>query len=154
MRNRRRRRRIRTSYLGRRDVVFYPVDKRLEVLAIMWPRSKSATAAMAHAGRTEQAIECPDCPEVGRVVVVAAVVIALVVVVVLVTQGHRSVVVDHSAREDQLVVGSDDSEQLPTTLHKAVERAKRVGDVGDVIGAVLRHLRIRQRDSRQRNGVP
>jgi hypothetical protein len=90
----------------------------------------------------EQTIKCLDFREVDRVPGS------------LVAPGHRSVVVDHPAREDQLIVGSNDGDHLPVTLHKAVQWAERVGDVGDVIGAVLRHLRIRQRDSRQRNGVP
>src|SRR5262249_14910439 len=45
------------------------------------------TAAMSHAGRTEQAIECLDCREVGRVPGS------------LITPGHSSVVVDHPAQE-------------------------------------------------------
>src|SRR5262249_38726549 len=136
-----------THYLGRRIALLYPVDKGLEVIALLWPRSISEsisdTAAMSHARRTEQAIECLDCREVGRVPGS------------LVTPGHSSVVVDHPAREDQLVVAPDDGDHFPAALHKAVEWAERVGYVGDVVGAVLRHLRIRQRDSRQRNaGAP
>jgi len=68
----------------------------------MWPRPKSTTAAMAHAGCTEQAIECLDRSEVGRVPRS------------LVTPSHRSVVVDHPTREDQLVRSRDMENQSGT----------------------------------------
>src|ERR1700726_3549734 len=103
-----------------------PIDQRAERNDRDRP---DATAAMADAGRAEQAIEALQLLEV-RLVAVA------------VARRHLAIIVDDAARIDQLIVAADESEQLAAMLLELVERSEGIGDVGDVARAVLRHLRV------------
>src|SRR5439155_13533466 len=53
-----------------------------------------------------------------------------------------SVVVDHAARHDELVVAADEREQLAAVAPEHIEVAEGISHVSNVARAVLRHLRI------------
>src|SRR5262249_7559458 len=57
-----------------------------------------------------------------------------------VARRHLSIIVDHAARVDELIVAADEGKQLTAVLLKLVERPERVSYIGDVLRAVLSDL--------------
>ena len=94
------------------------------------PRRVMIAAAVADAGRMEQAIEALHARK------------TVSVVVPLVALRHLSIVVENAARIDELIVRAEESHHLSAACSEGVKRAERVGNVGDVARAGFRHFRV------------
>jgi hypothetical protein len=131
------RRQALANHLVRRDAFLDPIDECREVGAVLRPGSRGAQAedrraAVADAGRVEQAVEALHALE------------ACSIVPSLVALRNLPVVVEHAARIDELVVRTDERDHLSAACLEGVERAERVGHIGDVSGTGLRHIRVRK----------
>src|SRR5262245_19086868 len=109
----------------RRYFVFDPIHQGTECISRAWP---CATATVTHPRRPEEAIEAL---QVGKVRLPAAAIV----------RRHLPVVVDDTARKDELIVAADPCQQLAAVRLELVKWAERIGDVRNVLGAILRHLR-------------
>src|SRR5437868_12699917 len=104
-RPRQNRRRALTDHLVRRNALLNPVDEGSEVSAVPRPGPRGAKAedrraAVADAGRMEQAIEALHARK------------TVSVVVPLVALRHLSIVVENAARIDEVIVRAEESHHL------------------------------------------
>ena len=63
---------------------------------------------------------------------VAEAIIVAVIAAVVVARRHLTVIIDHPAGHDELIVRADHRDHLSTAFPELVKIAKRIGNVSDV----------------------